>query len=581
MARWFEIPLILALVTGVVAQVSPPGEIYATKDQRRAVLLEFAELYAEPSTDGPIVTALPAGTVLEYVGETEDAFGRAWFTVRDPDRLVRRSDTYLVPFDARQFAAHGHRGALLADRRASVSVAAAEGRRGDDESPWWEPVGVLELGHNARYDDVVGVSARAPREDEVRELIALLGGPDAIAVWPEDPLPGQLFVPEMVPVLFRFDGSDWLIAQPVRLLGETLSVLGNGLFRPDEGAPPLAGGPKLHCWELVGALDPSNELAGSIAIAPPPAAPGRGAAAVPDFGPYDLAAAPQAILDVVPPAPPETRVPQRVDPPSRQGGVLLDDNDGRQAVYIEQRLGPELIHRLRGRAMVVDVVARNAPRSQAAATFGVDVEVGFADGREVPPVATSFTASETPRRFEHPFEVPEDAETLTVRLLPLDRTLAVEQRGSVILDRISLRPASWDPEPPASSVLLYRITASSFEGDLLHTRTPIAVTTRPVDEVQRVWPQVVISGWSAEDKGRVLAGEVRQGMTPEHVRAAWGEPQSRVGPEGEDRWDYGDRYVLFAGGKVVVFRPRQIVEEEVAPKICTSPPPPQTSEQWP
>ncbi len=571
MARWIELTLALALLVGAGGQAMPPGELFRPETDERAILLEYAELYTDPSTDGAVVRRLAAGTVLDYVGETTDAFGRTWYTVRDPDRLVRRRDTFLVPFDRRRFAQYGYRGALLADRPSGM-VATPTGGAAEAEEAWWQPVSVLALGHDATFDAAVGITATAPTEEHVRELIELLGGIDAIAAWPVEAVPGELFVPALVPVLFQFDGEEWQLARPVRLLGKSLNLLGNDRLEVDTAAPRFASGPTLYCWELIGAIDNRNELAGSVTVADAAGSARRGAGPALDMGIFDLGLAPEKILEVLPPAPPETRVPTRVDPQPTPGGVVLEDNDARQAVYLEQRFGPEATHRLRGASLILDIVARNAPGARSAATFGVDIEMSFADGREEPPVTIPFTSGEPPRRFELPFEVPQDAETLTVRLLPLDRTLAVEQLGSVVFDRASLRMASWDPQPPASSIVLYRITASTFAGDLLHTRTPVAITTRTADDVQRAWPRVAMSDWSEEDRALVLAGEVRQGMTADQVRAAWGEPQQTSAPDAaavsEDRWDYDDRFAVFDEGKLVLFRPRLLDESEATLKTC-------------
>jgi hypothetical protein len=582
--RWTELALALAILASVTSQAPPPGELVEADVVQRAILLEFAELYADPSSDGAIIERLAAGTVLDYVGETTDAFGRTWYTVRDPNRYVRRRDTYLVPFDRRQFAAFGNRGAVLADRRPGSAVTRVEaGASDEEEDPWWQPVEVLELGHNASFDATVGITALAPREADVRELIALLGGMDAIADWPADALPGQLFVPAMVPAIFQFDGAEWEMVLPVRLVGDALDLLGNGVLRVDRDTPPPAGGPVLYCWELVGALDPRNELAGSLAVAAPMAAPRSGAPLPPDMGAFDPLLAPEALLDVLPPAPPETRVPPRVDQPPPPSGVLLEDNDSRQAVYLQQRIDPALTRRLRGQSLIVDVVARNAPRSQSAATFGVDVEVGFGELKPAVHFATSFTSAEAKRRFEWPFDVPEDAETLIVRLLPLDRTLAVEQQGSVVFERASLRRASWEAEPPAASFLLYRATASAFEGARLYTRAPIAVSTRPVATLQRVWTRVVTSGWSDEDKVLALAGELRQGMTMDQVRAAWGNPGETIPGRAENQvsWNYPDRYAFFEDEKLVIFRPRPVVEADSTLKICPGGAPAEGKEERP
>jgi hypothetical protein len=544
----------------------------------RAVLLEAADLYAAPSSSGEIVARLAAGSVLEYAGEMTDDFGRTWFAVRDPGRLVRRRDVYLAPFDARDFREFGFRGALLADRRPSTGgggAAAATGEAGEardgDDAPWWKPVGVLELGNHPTFADVVAVSASAASEEEIREALELLGGRAAIAHWPDDPLPGELFVPPMLPALFQFDGSQWDLARPVRLLDESVNLIGNGGFAVDRAAPPLAGGPAIHCWDLINVLDQRGETVGSVAVAPAAAAR-RGQPAPRDMGPFDVTQAPERLRGLLPPAPDSSLVPPRIDPPRAAAGVLLADDDGRQAVYLEQALGAAMTQRLRGKAMVVDVLARDDPRGEAT-TFGIDVEVSYADGR--PPetrFSSSFTSRPVPGRYELAFEVPEDVEDVTVRLLPLDRTIAVEQQGSVVFDRVSLRLAGWNPDPPAASVLLHRVTATSFEGAPLYTRTPVAVTRRSVDEVRRAWVSIAVADWSADDQQRVLAGELRHGMSPDQVSAAWGSPVDDIsrdtGDGLEGRWDYADRYVVFENDAVILFGRRAAEDRSVEPLIC-------------
>ncbi len=559
MPRWTELLLAVSLLVAAGGQeAAAPGKIYVAEGAPRAVLLEAADFFAEPSSDGDIVARLPAGRVLEYAGETGDVFGRTWYTVRDPKRLTRRRDEYLVPFDRRQFRRFGYVGALLADRSPSLGVGILPINADEDEPPpWWQPVSTLELGHDAVFEGVVGISATTPNIDQVRDAIDLLGGREALAVWPADPLPGQLFVPEILPALFQFDGAEWDLVQPVRLLGEALDVLGNGSLRADSTAMPLAGGPTLYCWDLVGPLDPRGTLAGSVQAAPPPVPP-AGGVLPPDIGPFDATQAPPTIRRLLPPAPPATRVPQRVDPPERPSGVLLTDDHSHQAVYLQQTLAGPMAQRLGGQAMVLDVFARDNPRGDAA-TFGVDIEVAVAGG-EAERFSTSFTSTAMTRRYELAFEVPAEAESLTVRLLPLDLSLAVEQQGSVVFERVALRRATWNPAPPAATVLLYRISAHTFEGALLHTRARIAVTSRPVEESQRAWARVAVAGWSEQDGSLVLAGELRFGMSPEQVRAAWGAPQEETSNTTEDgverRWDYPDRYVVFFNDEVALFRPR-------------------------
>ena len=127
---------------------------------------------------------------------------------------------------------------------------------------------MLELDHSSTFNEVLAITARAPEERTLHEAIELLGGREAIAMWPDDPLPGELFVPPMIPALFQFDGVEWRLARRVRLLGDAISLLGNPTFETDPKQTTLAGGPALHCWSLIGSLDPAGRLAGSVRVAP-------------------------------------------------------------------------------------------------------------------------------------------------------------------------------------------------------------------------------------------------------------------------------------------------------------------------
>jgi hypothetical protein len=617
----------------------PLGEPPAAAEGIYAVLLQDADLFASPTSDGEIVVRVPAGSHLGYVGETTDAFDRAWFTVQDPFRSQPRPRKWLAPFNAAELLAFGGRAAVLADRlppltvgdasgaavaaallaqAAGLTAPAASGMPGAGaaqpaQAPWWTPAAELTAAHASTFDGVVALSAAVVEEAHVREAIELLGGRETLADWPADPLPGELFVPPRLPVVFVFDGSEWRLRRPARLFGDALSLLDNPLLLPDLSAPPLAGGPAIACWELVGALTPGGGPAGSIQVAPPRTPPRGRALPPPEAGEPDPANAPLRIQGLLPPAPALARVPPRVDPPPVPSGVEIRDDDGRQAVYLEQTLDPALVRRLRGREVVLDVVARTPAAAQSAATFGVNIQIdggpatgapaarptsagdpGAGGAGSVDPgaaaaaasggrpagqtrsidagdatagriqLSTSFTVDANPVRFAYPFTVPEAAESLTVRLLPLDRSIAVDQQGAVIFERVTLRLAHWPARPAAASLPLNRVTATSWEGARLHTRSPIALTTRPAEEVEAIWPQVAASDWSVEDKQLVLAGELRHGMSPEQVRLAWGEPEEEE-PAGEygidHRWRYPDRYVAFTAGKVIAFA---TTPEEVA-----------------
>ena len=579
MAPWTERFLALAIVLAGGAQVGAPGELFVSDGGRRALLLEDGDFFSGPSSAGEIVVRFPAGTVLDYVGETTDDFGRTWFTVRHPLRFERRRDDYLTNLDRRRFADLGYGAAVLADRQPVVAAPRARipvaGAPPLPAAPaWWKPVAVLELGHNASFNAVLAISARAPEKGDLLEAIDLLGGREAIATWPTNPLPGELFVPAMLPALFQFDGADWLLARPARLLGDSVSLLGNPTFAVDAQAPIFTGGPVLHCWSLIDSLDPAGMPAGSVSVAPPAVPPrgGRGQQGVSGAAPT-TAVIPPTMGRLLAPLPPTMLVPPRVDPPTPPGGVVLLDNHSQQAVYLEQTLGSVSTRRLRGKSLVLDLVTRNPPGATSAATLGIDIEVRFADGRPVEHFATSFPSSATASRVEFPFDVAVDAETITVRLLAADRSVAREQRGSVIFERVSLRLATWAAEPTASSVVLYRITASTFEGAALHTRAPMALTARPEEEVEQVWAEVAATEWSSDDKQLVLAGEIRHGMSEEQVRLAWGEPleqtRSDAGGSGS-RWDYADRDAVFADGSVIAFRPprREIGDQPGFALMC-------------
>jgi hypothetical protein len=564
--------LLVARAGAQAGQAGAPGEVFIAEDALRAVLLEPADLFADPTSTSEIVARWPAGTVLEYAGETTDEFGRTWYTVRDPNRLQRRQDTYLAPFDRRQFRDFGYRGALLADRQSALAVsgAAVPAASASPAKPWWQPVSVLELGHSATFDGVVGISATAADPEELRQAIELLGGMAALGDFPAAPLPGELFVPALLPVVFQFDGEDWDLARPVRLLDDAVNLLGNGSFMVDRASPPLTGGPALYCWDLIDSIDPRGDPVGSVQVAPAPAPLRPGQPPPADMGPFDITVAPLGIRRLLPPAPDTTRVPVRVDPLPQRSGVLLSDNASRQAVYIQQRLGSDLARRLRGMSVVVDVVARDAPRV-GAATFGIDVEATLA-GNGAENFFTSFTSKPSASRYELAFEVPADTDDLTVRLLPLDRFLARDQRGSVIFQRASLRLARWNPDPPPAAVVLNRISANTFEGAELHTRARIAVTNRSVEEIQRAWLRVAAADWSAEDQEIVLSGELRPGMSPDQVTAAWGSPDADTsqasGAGVERRWEYADRYVVFFDDEVISFRRSSAAEQATTVRMC-------------
>ncbi|HWQ61575.1 MAG TPA: hypothetical protein VN521_04645 [Negativicutes bacterium] len=57
-------------------------------------------------------------------------------------------------------------------------------------------------------------------------------------------------------------------------------------------------------------------------------------------------------------------------------------------------------------------------------------------------------------------------------------------------------------------------------------------------------PQTVYS-WDDETWTNINAGVAKQGMIPDQVRLAWGEPQSVLKTDGEETWYYPDKVVKF------------------------------------
>ena len=537
-----------------------PGETYLDPTGWRAVLLADADLFEAPSTDSLLMASHPAGTILAFVSEATDVFGRTWSAVRDPVAARRRSDGYLAPFDYRTFTSLGGEAVFLADRPA-VTVGTAGQAAARDDGSWWQPDATLSLGHSLVFDGIVGVSAVTVAERDAREAIALLGGPAELGNWPADPLPGELFVPELLQLLFQWDGAEWHLVRPVKLFGGSLNLLGNPTLQPDATALPVAGGPLVPCWSLVGSLDPRGRPTGRIQPVTQPPPPPQAWRNDP------VAMAQRPAIDLMqPPATIEATVPPRLFAPQPVAGLQLHDEAARQAVYLEQTLGPEITGKLRSTEVVLDVWARTPPGATGPGTFGVDIESKDAAGGEAGAgaegeggrFANSFTVGVGTSRAEFAFTVPEDAEILTVRLLPLDRSVAVEQQGTVIFERVALRRPYWNPEPAASVFVLNRVSATSYEAVPRYTRAPLALTEREDSEIEQIWPAVAASDWSDDDKRLVLAGDVRHGMSPAQVRASWGDPKQEIGPDGlrgiDTQWNYPDRLAFFVGDKLVAFR---------------------------
>ncbi len=552
-----------------------PGEPFFAVDAETAILLEAADLYAAASADSEVIARVPAGTVLDFRGQSADVFGRTWAAVRNADHVQRRRDVFLAPFTFAQFRQWGGAAVLLADRMVATGPALTPVSNAEP-FPWWAPGMLLVGGHAPDYQATVGISGRAIDRTHLAQAIELLGGLQGLADWPRRPDPGQLFVPPALPALHQWNGERWRPVEPVVFLQPSLSLIPNTLLQIDRSAPPLAGGPVLPCWDFIGALSPSGEEAGTIDEARPfvPARPTDGArprrrasTGVPQ--PLSL------IESMLIPTTLDMLVPPRVDPPPLITGVQIRDNDGKQAAYLEQALSEELVMRLRGREMVLDAWARSSGGAGSVVTFGIDVEVRTAVDVPAESFSNSFSVGDEPVHVAWPFAVTEQAVAVIVRLLPVDKSVAVEQRGAVIIDRVALRLAEWNPEPPSTVFPLHKVSVLTYEGVPLYTRAAVAVSRRTARALRELWPAVAAADWPEEDKKMILAGQLRHGMNPEQVRLSWGAPVEQVEldtlPGSVSSWIYDDRQATFNGEILIGFRVPSNDETPAPPPLCGAP----------
>lgn len=490
---------------------------------------------------------LPAGSVVAYVEQIIDTFGRRWSVVGDPFTVRLRHDDYLAPFSAAQFRAfHGVAAFLPAESLASVESeapvaagSAAEEKRKHATPPWWTTTVDLDDRYQPEFGGPVGIGARTMPEAVARRAVNLLGGREALGPWPQEPLPGQLHVPGILPLVFQWDGVEWGLMLPVKLLASSLGLLGNPDLQVMASAPVTPSGPAVPCWQVVGALDARGGQVGKVTAAPAPLAPSASSAS----GRPDRNGWRDLTLLVWPAAGLKQSVPPRWMSPKAGGGVEVGDNSHRQAVYLQQQLGPQISRRLRGQEVILDVWARSPSATGGSATIGLVLEAG---GQRV---ASSGVVGGESTLVSLSITLPQDAENLRVRLLPLDASIAVQEQGDVIFERATLRPASWALNLPPATLLLQRVSASSYEGVPRFTRAPLAVSERPIDEIREVWQQLAANGWSEEDQRLMLAGAVRAGMSPEQVKLSWGEPMATTEtvslPGMDERWDYADRSAVF------------------------------------
>jgi hypothetical protein len=511
---------------------------------------------------------MEVGSSLDFIGEGTDDFGRDWSVVAYPWKMQRHEQVFLAPFNEWEYSQVSGTTAVL---RAPVSMsdgtapaaASSAAAAADSSGRWWTNVVALGSEYDLEFGDLVGVGARSVPLEAAEEAIEILGGMQELGSWPSEPIPGQLHVPDLLPLLFRWNGTTWRLLRPVQYLGTSFGLLGNPSFDVDRSGPQAPGGFDVPCWRLLGATDPRGLVVGTIEVAPAIPAPELEADAWKPDSRTGLRDLTSVVLPTVTTA---TSAPPRVFRSTPPRGIALQDSARRHAVFLQQDLGPEIVGKLHGRELSLDIWARTPPNATASASVGIDLEVGgerFSGGGSVNVTSTLLSLT---------FTVPDGAEWLTVRLLPLDTSLAVEQAGGVILEQAVLRLSTWPQTLNPSLIPLHTVTISSYQPIRAYARTALVVSTRPIIEIERIWDQVSSSNWALEDKQLVFAGRVRAGMTTEQVRLAWGEPTatSLAGeiPGLDLRWDYDDRSAAFAGGELVTWTVRVPPPEEEEVKLC-------------
>lgn len=570
--------LALALTAGALSAssaasqtIDPPGPMQARDPHLYAVALEDGTLYRNADVASGAILEFRRGQIFEYLGEIVDTFGRDWYSVGSGDGWRRTEDWYAIPATGEEArAAIGVVSVLrslpaplaapvvefatseaAAAYNASVKAAITVGR------DWWSQSLEIDVAALGRFGRVVGVLAYRVPHHIAEELVELLGGVETVGPWPREPTFGRLYVAPRTGFVYRFDGVAWRLMDPPLAMDPIIGLLGNPQLSFDPEAPPEATGRPISCWRLVGGLTPRGGLAGSVAAAPAP--PSRlQAAARPDadrrLGHYDLSDR------AWPTATPATRAPRRVLPEKLAKGVLLSDNSQRQAVYLEQIIPPAITRRLRGREVRVRLVAR-ATGGEGAATATVALEVAAGSVRQ----SLSAQVGALPNPVELNLVIPEDAETIIVRILPTDVSIAVVEGGSVVIDSVTVIPAEWPDVLGAAPLLLRRVRAVTYRPTPRYTRAALVISERPPDELNRVWREA--EDQPIEQLEKILSGEVEVGMTERQVQLAWGDPTAMTAGN-LTRWVWSDRAASFGDTGRLVAWSRQPEQGVVRASIC-------------
>ena len=542
------------------------------------IVLAPGKLRASAADDATEIGTLVAGEVLRHYGETTDAFGRTWQIVADPAISQIQQMSLLVPFQEHELESGGGLAAFLniAPPRPLPPASAEEGPPAPllllplPERWWLDRIRAVGREHLPEFGEAYSVQAYRLSAAMAEWMIGFAGGREVLAPWPDQPLFGQLHIPVALPLVFRWNGA-WELLDPPRLLLPFLSLLSNPALMADTKAPSIGGGVVIPCWRLVGALDAFGNLVGSVAAAPEPAERVTDGLLQQQWPADSLGRRnlEPALSEVAP----DTMVmPKRLSPPVTRRGLLLEDRSPRQAVFVEQQISGSRIQQLRGRLLDFTVRARNVPSGEGSATVGIEImaaEQRTVLGAPVGQRTTQVTVA---------FVVPEEAERIRVRILPTDPSVALEERGPVIIESAILQMSDWSLELPPEPLLLQRSEIVYYEPVRRLTRVPLVVSQRSPRELRAVWRAVERAGLTDQEREPLLAGELRPGMSPQHVRLAWGEPDAihLVRSAGE-RWEYSTRSASFGSEGLVSWSLTELPPEEQALRCLSGVPDTPTS----
>jgi len=539
----------LGSTTGLTQALQPPGPVQQREPHLFAVALERGVLHRTPDVGSEAVFEFRRGQVFDYLGESVDTFGRDWHSVGNQEAWVRVEKWYSIP--ATRDEARALSGtvsvldvlppplsilATLATSVAATTQIAAAKHPIPVAVDWWDQAVRVDAGALGEFGRVVGVPARIVPRVVADELVALLGGPETFGPWPEEPAYGRLFVAPRTGLVYRHDGNAWGLTDPPLTMDSTIGLLGNPELMFDLDRPAEAHGLHVSCWPLVGGLNPRGAAAGMVSAASAP--PARLTAAErPDterfLGYYDLT--PRAWPSAVP----TMQAPRRVLPAYPAKGVTLADNSRRQAVYLEQVVPVAITRQLRGREVQVRLMARaSLAAGSASATVAVEIQAGALRqslSAQVGALATPVTL---------PFTVPEDADTITVRLLPNDVSIVVTESGTAVIDSATLVLADWPEVLEPAPLLLRRIRTVTYRPAARYTRARVVISDRPRSDLVRI----IRSAGDTDDATleKILSGDIEIDMNERHVQLAWGDPESVA--DGElTVWGWPDRTASFDG----------------------------------